>query len=104
DVVVNEEDCGTLRGIVVTSLKDNEDIVEPLSERILGRVTVHDIFDPITDKLIVPSNTEITEEIAKIIDETSIEEVEIRSALTCEAQQGICGKCYGRNLSTGLMV
>ena len=69
DVVVNEEDCGTLRGIVVTALKDNEDIVEPLSERILGRVTVHDIFDPITDELIVAANTEITEEIAKRIED-----------------------------------
>jgi DNA-directed RNA polymerase subunit beta' len=104
DVVVNEEDCGTLRGIVVTALKDNEDIVEPLSERILGRVTVHDVFDPITDELIIPANTEVTEEIAKKIDDTSIEEVEIRSVLTCETKQGVCAKCYGRNLSTGNMV
>lgn len=104
DVVVNEEDCGTLRGIVVAALKDNEDIVEPLSERILGRVTVHDIFDPISDQIIVPANTEITEEIARKIDETSIEEVEIRSTLTCEAKQGICARCYGRNLASGLMV
>ncbi len=104
DVVVNEEDCGTLRGIVVTALKDNEDIVEPLSERILGRVTVHDVFDPISDELIVPANTDITEEIAKKIDDTSIEEVEIRSALTCETKQGICARCYGRNLATGNLV
>ncbi len=104
DVVVNEEDCGTLRGIVVTSLKDNEDIVEPLSERILGRVTVHDIFDPINDELIVAANTEITEDIAKIIETTSIEEVEIRSVLTCETKQGVCSRCYGRNLATGRMV
>ncbi len=104
DVVINEEDCGTLRGIVVTALKDNEDIVEPLSERILGRVTVHDVFDPISDELIIPANTEITEEIAKKIDETSIEEVEIRSVLTCETKLGVCAKCYGRNLSTGNMV
>ncbi len=104
DVVVNEEDCGTLRGIVVTALKDNEDIVEPLSERILGRVTVHDVFDPITDEPIVPANTEITEEIAKKIDETSIEEIEIRSVLTCETRQGVCARCYGRNLSSGRMV
>jgi DNA-directed RNA polymerase subunit beta' len=104
DVVVNEEDCGTLRGIVVTALKDNEDIVEHLSERILGRVTVHDIFDPITDELIVAANTEIDEEIAKRIDETSIEEVEIRSVLTCETKQGVCARCYGRNLATGKMV
>ncbi len=104
DVVINEEDCGTLRGINVTALKDNEDIVEPLSERILGRVTVHDVFDPITEELIVPTNTEITEEIARKIDSTSIEEVEIRSVLTCETKQGVCARCYGRNLSTGKMV
>ena len=104
DVVVNEPDCGTLRGIVVTSLKDNEDIVEPLSERILGRVTVHDIFDPITDELIVATNTEIDENIAKRIEETSIEEVEIRSVLTCETRKGVCARCYGRNLATGKMV
>jgi len=104
DVVVNEEDCGTLRGIVVTALKDNEDIVEPLSERILGRVTVHDIFDPITEELIIEANAEITEEIARIIDDTSIEEVEIRSVLTCETKQGVCARCYGRNLATAEMV
>ena len=104
DVVVNEPDCNTLRGIVVTALKDNEDIVEPLSERILGRVTVHDIFDPLTEELIVASNTEIDEEIAKRIDETSIEEIEIRSVLTCETRKGVCARCYGRNLATGKMV
>jgi DNA-directed RNA polymerase subunit beta' len=101
DVVVNEADCGTLRGNVVTALKDNEDIVEPLSERILGRVTVHDIFDPLTEELIVAANTEIDEEIAKAIDQTSIEEVEIRSVLTCETKKGVCARCYGRNLATG---
>jgi DNA-directed RNA polymerase subunit beta' len=104
DVVVNEADCGTLRGNVVTALKDNEDIVEPLSERILGRVTVHDIFDPLTEELIVAANTEIDEEIAKAIDQTSIEEVEIRSVLTCETKKGVCARCYGRNLATGRMV
>jgi DNA-directed RNA polymerase subunit beta' len=104
DVVVNEEDCGTLRGLVVTALKDNEDIVEPLSERILGRVTVHDIYNPINDELIVRSGEEITEEIATKIEESGLEEVEIRSVLTCETKQGICAKCYGRNLSTGYMV
>ncbi|MGF1638942.1 MAG: DNA-directed RNA polymerase subunit beta' [Cyclobacteriaceae bacterium] len=104
DMVINEEDCGTLRGIVVKALKDNEDIVEPLSDRILGRVTVHDVFDPITDELIVPANTEITEDVAKLIDATSIEEVEIRSVLTCETRQGVCGRCYGRNLASGSMV
>ncbi|MDH5365736.1 MAG: DNA-directed RNA polymerase subunit beta' [Cyclobacteriaceae bacterium] len=104
DLVMNEVDCGTLRGLVVTALKDNEDIVEPLSERILGRVSVHDIFDPITEELLCKSGDEITEEVAKAIDETAIEEVEIRSLLTCETKIGGCAKCYGRNLSTGNMV
>ena len=104
DCVVNEEDCGTLRGLTVSALKDNEDIVEPLSERILGRVSVHDVIDPITDELIVASGEEITEKIAEQIDETAIEEVEIRSVLTCETKRGICAKCYGRNLSTNKMV
>jgi len=104
DLVVTEEDCGTLRGLKVTALKDNEDIVEPLSERILGRVTVHDIYDPITEELICPANEEINDEVAKRIEETSIEEVEIRSVLTCETKVGGCAKCYGRNLATGKMV
>jgi len=104
DLVVNEADCGTLRGLVVSALKDNEDVVEPLSERILGRVSVHDVFDPISDELIVSSGDEITEEVAKLIEETSIEEVEIRSMLTCETKRGGCAKCYGRNLATGKMV
>jgi DNA-directed RNA polymerase subunit beta' len=104
DLVVTEEDCGTLRGLKVTALKDNEDIVEPLSERILGRVTVHDVYDPITDELICAANEEITDEVAKRIEETSIEEVEIRSVLTCETKIGGCAKCYGRNLATGKMV
>lgn len=104
DLVITEEDCGTLRGLRVTALKDNEDIVEPLSERILGRVTVHDIYDPMTDELICGANEEITDEVAKKIEETSIEEVEIRSVLTCETKFGACAKCYGRNLATGKMV
>jgi DNA-directed RNA polymerase subunit beta' len=104
DLVVTEDDCGTLRGLKVAALKDNEDIVEPLSERIVGRVTVHDIYDPLTDVLICAANQEITDEIAKQIEETSIEEVEIRSILTCETKFGGCAKCYGRNLATGKMV
>ncbi len=104
DLVVTEVDCGTLRGLKVTALKDNEDIVEPLSERILGRVTVHDIYDPITDELICGANEEITQEIANTIEATAIEEVEIRSVLTCETKVGGCAKCYGRNLATGKMV
>src|SRR5690606_974547 len=104
DLVISEDDCGTLRGLKVTALKDNEDIVEPLSERILGRVTVHDIYDPMTDELICPANAEITDEIAKKIEDTNIEEVEIRSLLTCESRVGGCAKCYGRNLTTGKML
>jgi DNA-directed RNA polymerase subunit beta' len=104
DLVITEEDCGTLRGLKVTALKDNEDVVEPLSERIVGRVTVHDIYDPLTEELICGTNEEITDEIAKRIEETSIEEVEIRSILTCETKVGGCAKCYGRNLANGRMV
>ncbi len=104
DVVVNEEDCGTLRGLAVAALKDNEDIVEALSERILGRVSVHDIYHPITEELIIHSGEEFTEELANKIEEGGIEEVEIRSVLTCETKQGICAKCYGRNLATSNMV
>ena len=103
DCVVNEEDCGTLRGLTVSALKDNEDIVEPLSERILGRVSVHDVYDPISEELIVASGDEINETIAAQIDETAIEEVEIRSVLTCETKKGVCAKCYGRNLSSNKM-
>jgi DNA-directed RNA polymerase subunit beta' len=104
DLVITEHDCGTMRGLTVTALKDNEDIVEPLSERILGRVTVHDVYDPITDELIIGANEEVTEEVAKRIEETSIEEVEIRSILTCETKFGGCALCYGRNLASGKMV
>ncbi|MEQ8241718.1 MAG: DNA-directed RNA polymerase subunit beta' [Cyclobacteriaceae bacterium] len=103
DMVVNEDDCGSLRGLSVEALKDNEDVVESLSERILGRVTVHDIYDPITEELIIGSGLEVTEEIADIIEASAIEEVEIRSVLTCESKRGICAKCYGRNLATGSM-
>ncbi len=101
DVVIKEEDCGTLRGIATTALKDNEDIVEPLYDRILGRVSLHDIYDPITDQLIAEGGVEITEEVAKRIEETGIETVEIRSVLTCESKRGVCVKCYGKNLATG---
>ncbi|MFN5461132.1 MAG: DNA-directed RNA polymerase subunit beta' [Bacteroidota bacterium] len=104
DMIITEEDCGTLRGLVVQALKDNDEIVEPLSERILGRVSVHDVYDLATDELIVPAGIEITDEIAKRVDESSIEEVEIRSVLTCETKRGVCSKCYGRNLATGKMV
>lgn len=101
DVIINEEDCGTLRGIVMSALKDNEDIVEPLADRILGRVSVHNVYHPISNELMVAAGDVIFEEIATAIEEAGIEEVEIRSVLTCETKRGICAKCYGRNLSTG---
>src|SRR5690606_11840832 len=104
DMIITEEDCGTLRGLVVQPLKDNDEIVEPLSERILGRVSVHDVYDPLTDELIVPAGIEIGDDVAKLVDESAIEEVEIRSVLTCETRRGVCAKCYGRNLATGNMV
>jgi DNA-directed RNA polymerase subunit beta' len=104
DVIITENDCGTLRGIQISALKDNEDIVEPLSERILGRVSIHDVTDPLTGEHILTAGDEITEEVAARIDETAIESIEIRSVLTCETRNGVCAKCYGRNLATGRMV
>ncbi|MEK6479247.1 DNA-directed RNA polymerase subunit beta' [Catalinimonas sp. 4WD22] len=104
DVVIRDFDCGTVRGLRVAALKDNEEIVEPLSERILGRVSVNDEFDPVTNELLVKSGDEITEEIAQRIDNSGIDEMEIRSPLTCETRHGICSKCYGRNLASGQMV
>ncbi len=104
DVVIREEDCGTVRGLFVTPLKDNEEIVEPLSERILGRVSVYDVYDPVSEELIIESGKEITEEIATRIDSSGIEEMEIRSPLTCETRNGVCSLCYGRNLASGQMV
>ncbi len=103
DVVVNNEDCGTLRGLTVTALKKNEDIVEPLYDRILGRVSLYDIEHPETEELIVPEGVEITEELARAVEAAGVEEVEIRSVLTCEQQRGVCAKCYGRNLASGRM-
>ncbi len=101
DVVITEEDCGTLRGIATSALKDNEDIVEPLYDRILGRTSLHDVYDPQNDQLIANAGEEITEEIAKRIEESGIEAIEIRSVLTCESKRGVCVKCYGKNLATG---
>ena len=103
DVVINEEDCGTLRGIATSALKDNEDIVESLYDRILGRTSLHDVFDPHTEELLVEAGAEITEDVAKAIEESAIEAVEIRSVLTCESKRGVCAKCYGKNLATGYM-
>ncbi len=104
DVVVREEDCGTLRGIEVKALKKNNEIVETLGERILGRVALDDVYHPETDELIIAAGEEITELIVEKIDNSPIESIEVRSPLTCEAKRGICAKCYGRNLATGDMV
>ncbi|MBO5345496.1 MAG: DNA-directed RNA polymerase subunit beta', partial [Paludibacteraceae bacterium] len=104
DVIITEEDCGTLRGLVATEIKNNEEVVASLYERILGRVSVHDVIDPLTGDLIVAAGEEIVEAAAKRIENSPIERVEIRSVLTCEARHGVCAKCYGRNLATGRMV
>jgi DNA-directed RNA polymerase subunit beta' len=104
DVIINEDDCGTLRGLVASALKKNEDIIETLHDRILGRSSVHDIYDPKTDEILISSGEMITESVAKKIEESDIDEVEVRSVLTCETLRGCCAKCYGRNLSTGRSV
>lgn len=104
DVIVNEEDCGTLRGIVARAIKKDEEVVETLKERILGRVSVHDVYHPLTGELLVASGDEITDIVADNIEKSPVEEVEIRSVLTCETKHGTCAKCYGRNLATGRMV
>jgi len=104
DVIVNEEDCGTLRGLECTALKNGDEVISSLSERILGRVSVHDIIHPQTGELLVAAGEEITEPIAKAIENSPIESVEIRSVLTCESKKGVCMKCYGRNLATRKMV
>lgn len=104
DVIINEEDCGTLRGLVCTALKNGDEVISTLYERILGRVSVHDIVNPQTGELIVAAGDEITESIAQAIEDSPIESVEIRSVLTCESKHGVCMKCYGRNLATSRMV
>ena len=104
DVIINEEDCGTLRGLVCTALKNGDEVISTLYERILGRVSVHDIIHPSTGELIVAAGEEITEPIAQAIEDSPIESVEIRSVLTCESKHGVCMKCYGRNLATRKMV
>jgi DNA-directed RNA polymerase subunit beta' len=101
DVVISEEDCGTLRGIATSALKDNEDIIEPLADRIEGRTSLHDVFNPFTNELLVAAGDEITIDTARAIEDAGIETVEIRSVLTCESKRGVCVKCYGRNLATG---
>jgi DNA-directed RNA polymerase subunit beta' len=104
DVIVSSEDCGTLRGISVTALKKNEEVVEKLNERIVGRTSLHDVIDPVTANLLASAGEHISDEIADNIQNSSIESVDVRSALTCEAKKGICEKCYGRNLATGKIV
>ena len=104
DVIINEEDCGTLRGLIATAIKNKDEVVESLGERILGRTSVHDIFNPITGELIIKAGEEIREATANLIDSLPIEQVEIRSVLTCESRKGVCAKCYGRNLATSRMV
>jgi DNA-directed RNA polymerase subunit beta' len=103
DVVITEEDCGTLRGIATSALKDNEDIIESLADRIMGRTSLHDVYDPQNDELIIKAGEEISSDVAKQIDDSGIESVEIRSVLTCESKRGVCVKCYGKNLATGYL-
>ena len=103
DVVISEEDCGTLRGIATSALKDNEDVIEPLADRIEGRTSLHNVYHPITEELIILAGEEISSDVAKLIEEVGIETVEIRSVLTCESKRGVCVKCYGKNLATGYL-
>lgn len=104
DVIISEEDCGTLRGIVAAAIKNNEEVVASLFDRIVGRTSVHDIFHPLNGDLIIKSGDTITEEIAQKIEDSPLESIEIRSVLTCESKAGVCAKCYGSNLATGYMV
>ena len=104
DMIVGETDCGTLRGIYTTALKDNEDVVEPLYDRILGRTSLHDVYDPLTNQLLVSAGEDIEEHIAVEIENSPLEGIEIRSVLTCESKRGVCALCYGRNLATGKRV
>ena len=104
DVIITEEDCGTLRGLIATAIKNKDEVVESLGERILGRTSVHDIFNPLTGELIIRAGEEIREKEADLINSLPIEQVEIRSVLTCESRKGVCAKCYGRNLATSRMV
>ncbi|MDU8885583.1 DNA-directed RNA polymerase subunit beta' [Yeosuana sp. MJ-SS3] len=104
DVIVNSEDCGTLRGVEVSALKKNDEVVETLEERIVGRVSLDDVYNPITEELLAASGQLIDDNVAKEIENSPIESVDVRSALTCEAKKGICARCYGLNLATGKMV
>jgi DNA-directed RNA polymerase subunit beta' len=102
DVVITEEDCGTLRGIATSALKDNEDVIEPLADRIQGRTSLHDVYHPQNEELIIGAGEQITEDIARKIEDAGIDTVEIRSVLTCESKRGCCVKCYGKNLASGI--
>ena len=104
DVIISEEDCGTLRGLTITALKKAEEVVESLYDRILGRVALHDVYHPQSGTLIIAAGQEITEEISQLIEDSPLEGVEIRSVLTCESKKGVCARCYGRNLATGRLV
>ncbi|MDP4281856.1 MAG: DNA-directed RNA polymerase subunit beta', partial [Bacteroidota bacterium] len=104
DVIISEEDCGTLRGLTISALRKQDEVVESLFDRILGRVALHDIYHPQSGELIIAAGNEITEEIAEMIENSPLESVEIRSVLTCESKKGVCAKCYGRNLATARMV
>ena len=104
DVIVNIEDCGTLRGVTVEALKKNEEIVETLEDRIVGRTSLYDVYNPLTEELLVAAGGHIHDDVAKAIQDSPIDAIEVRSALTCEAKKGICAMCYGRNLATGKMV
>ena len=99
DVVVHSEDCGTLRGVTVEALKKNEEIVEPLGDRILGRVSYNDVYNPLNNEIIVQAGQHIDDDIVRAIEDSPVDKVEVRSPLTCEAKRGICAKCYGRNFS-----
>ncbi len=104
DVIITKPDCGTLRGLIASTLKKNEEVVETLYERVLGRTSVHDIYHPISGDLIIKAGEEFSEELSRLVEDSPIEQVEIRSVLTCESRNGVCGKCYGRNLSNSRMV
>jgi DNA-directed RNA polymerase, beta'' subunit/160 kD subunit len=104
DVIISEEDCGTLRGITMTPLIEDDEIVEPLSERILGRTPLTDVLHPETDEVLIEAGGLIDEDMAKKIEDAGVDAVEIRSVLTCDSKRGVCSKCYGRNLATNLLV
>ncbi len=101
DVVIAEEDCGTLRGIGISALRDNEEIIEPLADRIEGRTSLHNVYHPLTDEVLINAGDEITADLALLVEESGIESVEIRSVLSCESKRGVCVKCYGKNLASG---